>query len=86
MTDEEIIQVINDSMIEEFELDVGVMLPESHLSKDLALDSLDFVDLVVVLQKAFNVKLREDPRMRKIQTLGDLHALVLEKKRELESA
>lgn len=80
MTDAEVIEIINDSMVKEFELDADLMKPESHLINDLEMDSLDFVDLVVILQNAFDVKLRDDPNVRKIQTLGDLHKLILSKK------
>lgn len=80
MTDAEVIEIINDSMVKEFELDADLMNPESHLINDLEMDSLDFVDLVVILQNAFGVKLRDDPNVRQIQTLGDLHKLVLSKK------
>ena len=85
MTDDEIIGIINDSMVKEFELDPEMMTPEAHLVQDLEMDSLDFVDLVVVLQEAFGIKLRNDPTVRQINTLGDLHELVLEKKKELEN-
>ena len=85
MTDAEIIKTINDSMVKEFELEPEKMTPDSHLVKDLGMDSLDFVDLVVILQTAFGVKLRDEPEVRQIQTLGDLYRLVLEKKRQLES-
>ena len=84
MTDAEIIEIINNSMVEEFELDIKMMTPEAHLVKDLEMDSLDFVDLVVVLQEAFGVKFRNDPNIRQINTLGDLHNLVLKKKKQLE--
>ena len=80
MTDAEVIAIINDSMVNEFELDADLMKPESHLINDLEMDSLDFVDLVVILQNAFGVKLRDDPNVRQIQTLGDLHKLILSKK------
>lgn len=80
MTDAEVIAIINDSMVSEFELDADLMKPESHLINDLEMDSLDFVDLVVILQNAFGVKLRDDPNVRQIQTLGDLHKLILSKK------
>lgn len=80
MTDAEVIEIINDSMVKEFELDADLMKPESHLINDLEMDSLDFVDLVVILQNAFSVKLRDDPNVRQIQTLGDLHKLILSKK------
>jgi len=84
MTDAEVIGIINDSMIKEFELEPEAMTPEAHLINDLELDSLDFVDLVVVLQSAFKVNLRDDPKIRQISTLGDLHAVVLENKKQLE--
>ncbi len=85
MTDTEIINIINDNMIKEFEFDPDIMTPDAHLVNNLGMDSLDFVDLVVVLQNAFGVKLRDEPKVRQINTLGDLHKLVLEKKRELEA-
>jgi len=80
MTDAEIIQTINESIIREFELDPELMRPESRLVEDMEMDSLDFVDLVVVLQKAFGVKLRDDPSVREVRTLGDIHQLILSKK------
>jgi acyl carrier protein len=85
MTDAEIIAIINESMIKEFELDPAAMCPEAHLVNDLEMDSLDFVDLVIVLQNAFGVTLRSDPAVREIRTLGDLHQLILAKKKLLES-
>ena len=84
MTEAEVIAIINDSMVNEFELDADLMKPESHLINDLEMDSLDFVDLVVILQNAFGVKLRDDPNVRQIQTLGDLHKLILSKKDMVE--
>ena len=86
MTDSEIIELINRSLINEFELDPGAMAPDAHLVEGLGFDSLDFVDVVVVLQQAFGVTLREEPRVREVRTLGDLHRLVIEKTRELESS
>ena len=85
MTDSEVIEIINEKMVSEFELSPEAMKPESHLVEDLGMDSLDFVDLVVVMQDAFGVKLREDPRIKEIRKLGDIYDLVIEKKREIES-
>ena len=86
MTDSEVIELINRSLIEEFELDPSNMTPDALLVEGLGFDSLDFVDIVVVLQNAFGVTLREDPRVREVKTLGDLHRLVIEKKREMEGS
>jgi acyl carrier protein len=85
MTEAEVIKIINESMVEEFELDPEAMVPEARLVNDLEMDSLDFVDLVIVLQNAFDVKLRDDPNVREIRTLGDLHTLILNKKKQLEA-
>jgi len=86
MTDSEIIELVNQSLINEFELDPGAMTPDAHLIEGLVFDSLDFGDVVGVLQQAFGVTLREEPRVREVRTLGDLHRLVIEKKRELEAS
>ena len=81
MTDEQIIALINTSLSEEFELDPGDMVPEAHLFDDLELDSLDIVDMVIVLESAFHFKIREEESIREIRTLGDIHNFVISKKR-----
>jgi len=85
MTEAEVIKIINESMVEEFELNPEAMVPEARLVNDLEMDSLDFVDLVIVLQNAFDVKLRDDPDVREIRTLGDLYTLILSKKNQLDT-
>lgn len=83
MTDQQIIDLINTSLEEEFELEKEDMIPEALLFDDLELDSLDIVDLVVVLEKAFQFKIREEDSIREIRTLGDIHRFVINKKKEL---
>lgn len=85
MTDEKVVEIVNQCLIDEFEVDPETLKPEAHLVEDLGFDSLDFVDMVVVLQQAFGVALREEPRVRKVRTLGDLHRLIVDKKREIEA-
>jgi len=84
MTEQEIIDLINTSLAEEFELDPADLNPEAHLFDDLELDSLDIVDMVVVLESAFQFKIREEESIREIRTLGDIHRFVINKKNELE--
>lgn len=86
MTDQEIIERINRSLAEEFEIDLAEMTPETTLFEDMGLDSLDVVDLVIVLETAFAIKIREEEAIRKIRTLGDIHTFVINKKRAMESA
>jgi acyl carrier protein len=84
VTDNEIIRLIDTSLAEEFELDEVSMTPDAHIYEDLGLDSLDMVDMVVVLEKAFHFKIREEEAIREIRTLGEIHQFVLSKKREIE--
>lgn len=84
MTDQQIIELIDSSLVEEFELNPEEMTPEANIYEDLGLDSLDTVDMVVVLEGAFKFKIREEETIREIRTLGDIHRFVIEKKRALE--
>jgi len=83
MTDDEITAVIDRTISAEFEIDEKTMTPQSHLFKDLGLDSLDIVDLVVVLEQAFKFKIREEQSIRNIRTLGEIHLFVIGKKAEI---
>ncbi|WP_321366905.1 acyl carrier protein [uncultured Desulfuromusa sp.] len=79
MTNEEVIELIDSSLAEEFELDRKDMVPEANLYEDLGLDSLDTVDMVIVLEGAFDFKIREEEAIRAIRTLEDIHNFVLNK-------
>ncbi len=46
MTDAEIIFLINNSLVEEFELESSAMVSEAEIFADLGPDSLDIVDCV----------------------------------------
>lgn len=84
MSQQQIIDIVNSALAEEFELQPGDMHPSAHLNKDLGLDSLDAVDMVIVLEKAFGYKLRDEKGMKQIHTLGDLYAFIEKKKKEME--
>ena len=83
MTEMEIIELINTSLAEEFELNREVLKPQALILDDLELDSLDIVDMVVVLENAFQFKIREEDALREIRTLGDIHNFVLKKRIEM---
>ncbi|MEA3348493.1 MAG: phosphopantetheine-binding protein [Pseudomonadota bacterium] len=85
MTDAEIISLIDNSLVEEFELESSAMVPEAGIFDDLGLDSLDIVDMVVVLEGSLGIKIRDDEGLREIRTLGDIHRFILQKKRETEA-
>jgi acyl carrier protein len=84
MTDKEIVDLIDASLAEEFELDRDAMVPTADIFEELGLDSLDIVDMVIVLERAFGFKIRQEGGMQKIKTLADIHAYVTEKVRSQE--
>ncbi|WP_164109523.1 MULTISPECIES: acyl carrier protein [Sphingobacterium] len=59
MSNADIKQKINEILVEEFEVDAEVIQPEAPLRESLDLDSLDYVDLVVLIESNFGVKLGE---------------------------
>lgn len=56
MTQEEIISKINEFLVEEFEVDAEKIVPTANLRETLNLDSLDYVDLVVIIESNFGFK------------------------------
>ncbi|BCS88437.1 phosphopantetheine-binding protein [Pseudodesulfovibrio sediminis] len=83
MTDSEITAVVDKLLIEEFELEPDQLKPEALFKDDLDLDSLDAVDMVIILEQEFKFKVKKDTAFRAIRSLGDLHAYVLQKKSEM---
>ena len=56
-------------------LDESEVTPEKNLFNDLGADSLDFVELSVLLEREFNVKFTEDDTA-KVKTVADLYQLI----------
>lgn len=54
---QEIIAKTRTFLVEEFEVDGDAILADADMKETLALDSLDYVDLVVVIEANFGVKL-----------------------------
>ena len=75
---EEVIEEIRDFLSEEFEIDRNLILPESSLKDTLDLDSLDYVDLVVLIEENLNIKITGED-FKEIETFGDFYALVQKK-------
>jgi len=57
---EEIIEKINGFLSEEFEVDAAKITPGANLRQVLELDSLDYIDLVVVIENNFSFKLKPE--------------------------
>ncbi len=73
MTRDEIIEAVNNTFTEMLEVPAEELSPEKEIFKDLGLDSLDMVDLMIGLQRKFGVSLRQNEEIRKIVTLGDVY-------------
>lgn len=78
MSKEEIIRITTDILVEEFEVDANVIQPEVNFRESLGLDSLDYVDLVVIIESNFGVKLVEAD-FKPIVTFNDFY-MTLENK------
>lgn len=72
MTKDNIISTVNKLLTEEFEIENSALTPNAHLKNDLGLESLDFVDIAVVVQKEFGLTLKGE-EMTSIQTLNNLY-------------
>ena len=53
-------QKINKFLVEEFEVDETKITPEENLRETLELDSLDYIDLVVVIESNFGFKVKPE--------------------------
>ncbi len=56
MTKEQIIATVNEFLVKEFEVEPELIKPEANLRETLDLDSLDYVDLVVVIESNLGFK------------------------------
>lgn len=56
----EIIEKINSFLVEEFEVEALKISPEANLKDTLELDSLDYIDLVVVIESNFGFKVKPE--------------------------
>lgn len=75
MTNEEIIEKIRTTLAEEFEIDVEQIQPDAPLMQTLELDSLDLVDMVVLIDKNFGFTVTAKD-FAGIKTFQDFYNLV----------
>lgn len=60
MTREEINQKVKDFLIEDLEIDEDKIADDALLKDDMGIDSLDFVDIVVIVEKNFGFKIKPE--------------------------
>ena len=72
MTEQEIINKVNSLLVEEFEIAEELLTPEALLKQDLEIDSLDFVDIVVLIDCEFGFK-PQASELKNVKTLGEFY-------------
>ena len=68
---EQILEELKAMMVKLFELDPEKIKPESSLFEDLELDSIDAVDIIVMLQKRTGKKIKPEI-FKKVKTVNDV--------------
>lgn len=73
MTREEIKEAVNKFLVEELEVEPERLVNEdAQLKDDVGIDSLDFVDIVVIVEETFGFKIKAE-EMTEVKTLAQFY-------------
>ena len=72
MTREEIVKTVNNFLIEDIEVEEDKIKDDASLRNDLGIDSLDFVDIVVIVERNFGFKINPE-EMAGVTTLSQFY-------------
>ena len=78
MEKKELIAKINSVLAEEFEVEESIITPEANIKKALMLDSLSLVDMLVLIENEFGVKI-QPTELVKVQTFEALYDYLAER-------
>ena len=70
MERKEIEEKVKAFLIDELEVEEEKIAPEALLKEDIGIDSLDFVDIVVIVERTFGCKIKPE-EMAGVKTLSD---------------
>ncbi|MDR1336408.1 MAG: phosphopantetheine-binding protein [Tannerella sp.] len=62
-------------LIEEMEIEADILAGEAKLKEDLGLDSLDFVDIVVIVEERFGFKIKPE-EMAQVITVDEFYGYI----------
>lgn len=65
----EIDEKVREFLVEDLEIDEEKITPDALLKDDMGIDSLDFVDIVVIVEKKFGFKIKPE-EMADVKTLS----------------
>lgn len=83
MRNDEIIKKTNAFLVEEFEVQEEKITPGANLKDTLEMDSLDYIDLVVVIESNFGFKVRPED-FTGIESFQDFYDYVIARVQEKE--
>ena len=78
MQKDEIIRKINQLLVDEIEIEETQINPAADLKKDLGIDSLDFVDLFVIVENNFGFKMKAE-EMADVKSLQDFYTYIIKR-------
>lgn len=78
MTKEEIVKIVNRFLIEDIEIEEEKIKDDALLKDDLGIDSLDFVDIVVIVERNFGFKINPE-EMAGVTTLSHFYDYIATK-------
>ncbi len=78
MKEEKVIQIVNDFLIDEFELEPEQIKKDTLLRDELELESLDLVDIIVLIEREFGFKV-EPTEIVEVNTVGELYTFIVER-------
>ncbi len=70
---------LKEIMAEELDLNADDIKPEALLVNDLDVNSLEFMNVIMVVEETFEIFLDED-RLRKLKTVDDVVSYIVELK------
>ena len=73
-----IIEKVNEFLINEIEIEPALLTPNALLNKDLGIDSLDVVDIIVIIEQVFGIKMKGE-EMKNIKMLGEFYDFIEQK-------
>ncbi len=72
MNRQDIENKVKDFLIDDLEIEEEKIVPGALLKEDIGIDSLDFVDIVVIVEKNFGFKIKPE-EMAGVKTIDDFY-------------
>lgn len=77
---EEIVEIVKGFLIEDIEIDEELLTDDALLKQGLGIDSLDFIDIVVIVEKKFGFKIKTE-EMQNVSTLSQFYDYIESKQK-----